>query len=1186
MQIHIRHRFVPSFVMLFGLAAPLLLAQSTQSTILGTVKDATGALIPKAEVVVINVDKGISSSYRTDASGNYQAPELIPGAYKVQVTKEGFESQLIEGIQLTARQQLRVDVILSIGVARQEVTVNADTSGAIETETSSVSASLNTQDVSNLPVNYYGTGGTSPLNALQTLPGVQSDTASGTASPTANGTSGSSFSVQGGQPFQTEVSVDGISTQNVRYNSPLSDAFPSAESIAEIRVDGVSNNAEFGQVGEITTITKSGANQYHGAGFWHFQNRVLDATPFGQTVKPKKIGNDFGISVGGPATIPHLYNGRNRTFFFSTYEGFQFPKQSPIHDLVPTALMQSGDFSQEFTSDPLIDPATGSPYAGNIITSINPSAKPFLSFFPTQNYPAAAPYATLEEAENGDGYNYSENRDSKYNSNQFDARIDHHFNQKLQAFGRYTYKNVTQLAPQDLNVASVTDFDNYRILASSLLYNFTPNLLNEFRFGFTSERNGMRNVLDGKSYTDAAGFDPVGSGYSADGMTVIDFPASLTSLYAGNVNSTTGSHLIQYNENLIWIKGRHTMKYGGDIRSMKSTSTLGSPDITNVEGFAFAGLYTSAFDTYPQTAGVPSLAYQFADYLAGAPYETEYYTLVSQNQGVSTYYAFFGQDQWRIRPNLTLSYGLRYEYHPAFHDTQGDIGNFDPSVATTGAVIYPDGNASKLDASYLANFDACGYGPASTAYAACTPVLSNSQAGLPNSLRKTQKDRFLPRIGLAWLPFNNDKTAVRAGFGVYNTTLTGSIYFLMTNTLQAARLDYFNSYNYPPAYTWPETSVSSAQEYGTASFDSANKIDWKDPYSMQWNLSIDHEFLGDTGVRISYIGMRTDDLVWAPNENDMSYSSTTVAASRPLTDRPFPNWGEISDSLTGAQASYHALQLEANHRFQHGLTFQSTYTWAKNLADNQGPDSTSFALDTGSSGSLSNSGVSTYRYDRSLDYGNIYGTRHQRWISTGVYELPFGTGRKFGTNMHPLENTLVGGWQLSGIFLLQTGPYITAYIPASDADPSGTGSGSLYGRVQHPDVIGKIKPDHQNRNQWVNKSAFACPSNSGYTSASYAGNACSVGVTSNPIGRFGNESVGKIVGPGTVNLSLGINKRFAITDNLHLRAEGTFTNVLNHTNLNDPILDITSQSFGKITSARGSDFGGSRTGQVSMKVEF
>jgi hypothetical protein len=995
--------------------------------------------------------------------------------------------------------------------------------------------------------------------------------------------------VQGGLPFQTETSVDGVSTQNVTSNSPLSDAFPSSESIAELRVDGVNNNAEFGQAGEITTITKSGTNKLHGALFWYHQNRAFDAVAYGTPVdpvtgkieKPRKIGNDFGASAGGPLVIPHVYNGRDKTFFFGTYEGFRFPKQSTIQDLVPTQAMLKGDFSQEIPLDMnnpstwLLDPNTFMPYwlstGDNVIPQVNPSAKPFLSLFPNPN---VRNYQTVVQAEEGLGYNYSDNRDSSYHSNQFDARIDNRFSQRLQGFARYTFKNVTSLSPQDLNIPSVTYFDDYRILASSLVYSFTPSLLNESRFGFTDENNGRRNMFNGGPYTTAAGFQAIGPGYPVNGMTAIGF-AHLTTLQAGNLNNTSQSRLFQYADNVTWTKGTHTAKFGFDIRPMQSITTLGSFGLNNVTVFGFDGSITG-------NLLAQSSAAEFADYLSGAPGMTAYYTLHPKNVGSSIYNGFYAQDQWNLRSNLTFSYGVRYEYHPAYRDDTGSIGNFDPSVRGTGAVIYPAGYKNLLDPSYLANFDACGYGPPSTDYAKCTPVLSSSEAHLPSSLRRSQKDRVLPRVGLAWRPFNDDKTAVRAGFGVYNTTMLGSIFFAMTNTLQAATLSMFNSLTDTGlAYMWPKSSPGYGPQYGTSSFNTPDQIDWKDPYSMQWNLSVDHEFSGNIGTRISYIGMKTDDLVWTPDLNVMSYSTTTPATERPLTDRPFPNWSAINSHLNGAQAKYNALQLEANHRTQHGFTFESAYTWAKNLADNAGTGSSGFQSENGD-----NSAHSTYLYDRHLDYGNVNGTRHHRWNTTGVYELPFGHGRSFASNANRFEDAVIGGWQLSGIFLWQTGPYLAAHIPSSKADPSGTGSGKLYGSDQRPDIVGKIRPAHQNRDQWVNPQAFACPSNTGYTAASYAGNDCGVGVTSAPIGRFGNEHVGDIVGPGTVNLSAGLSKRFAITDNLHLRAEGTFTNVLNHTNLNDPQLDITNPNFGKITSARGSDFGGNRTGQVSMRLEF
>lgn len=373
-----------------SLNAVPLTAQSTQSTILGTVKDPAGAVIASAHVVITNTDKGTSTTYVSDKNGDFEAQDIPPGRYQVQVTREGFRAYLIADLELSARQHLRLDVNMNIGTTSQQVTVDASAAGAIETETPSISASLDSQNVMNLPANFRASGSTSPLNLIQTLPGVQPDTGPGTTTPTANGTPTINFSVQGGQPFQTESSVDGISTQNVTNNTPLSDAFPSAESIAEIRVDGVSNNAEFGQAGEITTVTKSGTNQVHGSLFWYAQNRAFDAAAFGTPInpatgkaeKPEKIGNDFGASLGGPVVIPHLYNGREKTFFFGTYEGFRFPRQSTIQNLVPTQLMQQGNFSQEVPSAPLYDPYTGGIYNNNVVTPITSQILPFQGLFP------------------------------------------------------------------------------------------------------------------------------------------------------------------------------------------------------------------------------------------------------------------------------------------------------------------------------------------------------------------------------------------------------------------------------------------------------------------------------------------------------------------------------------------------------------------------------------------------------------------------------------------------------------------------------------------------------------------------------------------------------------------------------------------------------------------------------------
>jgi Carboxypeptidase regulatory-like domain len=1142
-------------------------AQSTQGSIIGTVRDSSGAVVLAAQVEVVNQDSATRHTAATDAKGSYQVLNLEPGRYRVQVQAPGFSKSLEENLQLSARQELRVDVTLSLDSLKQAVTVNAADTGAITTDTPSIAATLDTREVLSLPANYRGAGSTSPLNVIQALPGVQADSGPFPPTPTASGTPSINFSIQGGLPSQSETTVDGISAQNVLSNVPLSDAFPSAESISEIRVDGVSNNAEFGQPGEITTVSKSGTNNLHGAGFWYFQNSAFDATPYGSIVKPKKVANDFGGSIGGPVVLPHLYNGHDKTFFFGTYEGFEYPQSETVRWLVPTDLMKQGNFSQE----PALKNPNGGSYANNTLPGINSSAMAFLKLFPSPNY---GNVTSVAAAEQGVGYNYITNLPNNYSSKQFDARLDHYFGQKALLYGRYTWKNIGLLSPNNLLLPSSTLFDRYRILVSSFSYNFTPALINEFRFGFTLESYGKSNPFNGASITNAAGFDGVGPTYPFNGITELEF-TNLTSLDADRLNDTSAGRLFQYNDNLTWVKGGHTLKFGADIRYLRAAPPTSFYGADNYGTFNFTGMFTGN---------------EFADFLLGLPYQSEVDNLPGEYGGQTTTYAVYAQDSWKVTPRFTAVYGLRYEIHPPYYDPNGDIGNFDTSVPLSGRAIYPAGHANILAPGFLADFNACPVAGVDNPYATgqpqngapCTPVVSNVQAGLPAGLRNYPKLRFAPRIGFAWRPFGNDSTAVRGGFGVFNITTLGSGYDSMTAALQADTRIFTNMETAAgPQFQWPSTNGGgtsiSPPAYGTAYFGTGNAVNWKDPYSMQWDLSIDHDFGKGIGTRISYIGMKTDDLVWGPDANNMSYSRTTPAEQRPLSDRPFPNWGIINMRDAGAQSSYHSLQVEATRRLSNGLEFNSAYTFAKNLADNAGTNPSAFATENG--------GRATYSLTPALDYGNVYGTRRHRWITTSTYDLPFGRGKAFGSGMNRFEDAFLGGWRLSNIFLWQSGPWLTPYIPGGDADPSGTGSGIITGRPQHPDRLGSGVPHDRTRNAWLDNGAFTCPSDS-VTNPIYAGNACTVGVSTNPIGRFGTSSVGDVEGPGTVNLSSGLSKVFTLTEGLRLRAEGTFTNLLNHANLADPNLNFTSGSFGKITSARGSDFAGSRTGQVSMRLEF
>jgi len=279
----------------------------------------------------------------------------------------------------------------------------------------------------------------------------------------------------------------------------------------------------------------------------------------------------------------------------------------------------------------------------------------------------------------------------------------------------------------------------------------------------------------------------------------------------------------------------------------------------------------------------------------------------------------------------------------------------------------------------------------------------------------------------------------------------------------------------------------------------------------------------------------------------------------------------------GANMNYHSLQVEVTHRFQHGLTFNSSFTYARNLADNQGPvPQGSFAGENAGARSMD-------LYNLKAEYGPVWGTRKFRSLTTAVYELPFGRGRHFMSNANRLADAVLGGWRLSNILLIQGGPFETPYFP--NGDPSGTGS-AFESRPQHPDRIANGSVSNPSAARWFDSSAFVCPGTPGWS----VGQACTIGDNPStdlaPIGRFGNSGTGIINGPGSVNLSTALGKSFLITERIKVKIEGSFTNLFNHVNLADPVNDITNPSFGQITAARGSDFGGYRTGQISARIEF
>jgi len=481
-------------------------AQSTYGAIVGSVRDSTGAVVPGAQIVLTNNGTTSKRTAQTDSSGNYAFNNIEVGSYALSITAAGFQTESLAVLELTARETRRWDATLKPGAETQTVEVVEQVQNVITTDVSNLAVTKLGTELVDLPVAIYSrsTGSTSPISTLTTESGVQTDD---------NG----NLVVMGTTPALMSVTVDGISSVGVEYSGPVNEMFPSFNSIEEIRVSESNNNAEFSGVADITTVSKAGTNKYHGGLFENHENAAFNAgDPFSAT-KPKLIMNDFGGTLGGPIKVPHLYNGKDRSFFFASYEGLRLPRELPIVTSVPSMDMRNGNLTSYLAGQGIV--AVCNPDSANIQTGCTPSSPGVITdtsavpitpiaanvltyLMPAPNYGSADSYAN----------NYQVNFPSPISANQGDIRLDETISSKQSMFARFSYKNrqvssapdtsctfnFCQTAGSPLQGAYNTpEIDEGLTFAHN--YIFTTNLLNEFRGGYNAQHTSTT-----QSYSTAA----------------------------------------------------------------------------------------------------------------------------------------------------------------------------------------------------------------------------------------------------------------------------------------------------------------------------------------------------------------------------------------------------------------------------------------------------------------------------------------------------------------------------------------------------------------------------------------------------------------------------------------------------------------------------------------------------------
>jgi hypothetical protein len=1101
-------------------------AQSTFGDLRGTTRDSSGLALPKAVVTVHSVEENYDRKIVSGDDGSFEVENLKPGNYGLTAAKTGFQNSPATKVELSARQSLRVDLILGLVSDYQTIEVH-EAVDQVNTENAVLGDSKISAQIAQLPLNFRAVT-TSPLAALATSPNVQQD-------------SQGNIALNGATANMVGYSVDGISTANVFSSNASANPYPSAEGIAELKVTAFNNSAEFSQVGDVTFTTKGGTNNLHGSLFEYLQNDRLDATVLNFGLKAPKRFNTFGGSLGGPLSIPKLYDGHNRTFFFIDYEGNRKRTSQPEQFLVPTAAERTGNLSDlAIPNNSLIDPTNGQPFPNNTIPTSRLSASSLAllnSYYPLPNTTSG-----------GSGYNYQNLQPIPSRTDGFDARIDQVINSKQQVYARFNWKNVLSSVANPL-LPNDVDSEHNRSFLISHNYVISQHVLNEFRFGFTHILLNPTFPIEGAAAIAQLGLQDVNvSQHPADGgFPSINFSdgTGFTSIGRDHVGYTLSS-TNQLADNITYNRGRHTFRAGADIRWVR----FAVPEIeTPSDDY---GLFTFNRGVFTGNA--------FGDLVLGLPNTTYFAVTGPRNNAGGTQTGLYAQDEWRINDHLTLNLGLRWELLPPFVDKNGIQANFDPA---TNSIIINSILAKGLGpaAAFLQSFNACTL-PNRDMTLPCTNVVLNGQEHLPAGLRQRYTGDLDPRIGVAYRPFKNNKTVIRAGFGIYTVTNLGQLQNNNESNPQASVHTFSNGFdsNGVPLIQFPHTiAASQLGLLGGGTLEQATDPYYRDPQSAQWNVTVERELGWNTALRVSYVGMNSYRLNVSVNLNQIAPSAAPYVPS-PFVDprAPFQNWSVIYSTENLGFQNYQAMQAEVNHRFAGGLSFQANYTWAHDISDAQGDVPVGYGGET-------NYGLAVVdRFAVGLNRGNVAGARRQRFLLTGSYDLPFGKGRRWSSSSRVLDAAF-GGWSLTTVTLLESGPYLTPYIsPTFDqtnTDPAAAGS------VVRPDLIGNPVPANRASGNYFNIAAFA-PTPAGAA-------------------RIGNAGVGILEGPGTVAVNGGLSKKIAIREGLRLRFEATFTNALNHTNFAPPATNVSSQStFGVLQSAQTAEYGGNRTGQLALRLDF
>ncbi|HXK58851.1 MAG TPA: TonB-dependent receptor [Acidobacteriota bacterium] len=1042
----------------------LLFAQTgSTASIVGKVRDSSGAAIPGVSVKVVNIDTGLTKVEITDEIGDYLVTPLPIGRYQITAELAGFKSQVIQGAMLQIGQTARFDITLEVGEVSDAVTVTSE-AALVKTDTASTSAVVPRVLIKELPLNGRDYTQLAALTAGVVPTGYNIG------------------SVYGQRGQHSTFQVDGIET--ALWSGNLAYLKPSVDAIEEFSIQKGIYQAEYGKLsgGVVNAAIRSGTNDFHGSLFWFVRNEIFDARNFFTpgTVNGKKYElpalrrNTFGATLGGPIF-------RNKTFFFGSFEGYRIRTYASGITRVPTDAELAGDFS--YYPDPILDPVTKQPFPGNIIPPdrIHPVSKSLATHWPKPDrFDPTDPF-------NNKWVNGA-NRDDK---DQFLIRVDHSLSENDQLFARYIWEDLgTDNVPIIPDHAYQVLFTN-QSGALGYTHGFSPSVINEFRFGATRFPQAVVTSETGNTIAADLGVPEVTRDPRFSGYPNVTISGGFAGFGTGHsLPNYKTQNAFEWIDNLVIKRGEHAFKVGTNIQRIQEQQQV---PLWKKGAFTFTGAATGT-----SGFGLPQFLLGYMDSTAVGKGDT----LTEANLRTTNWF-FYGQDDWRVSDRLTVNLGLRWEYASPPTDRYGKSRAFDPDKGD----LMP--------------------APGTSGY----------------SLVDGDWNNFAPRLGFSYRPFNHNDTAIRAGAGIYYTQMGYDTWLYFPYNPPYSRVFSYVGDTASPNLTWSNPfpdSYQGSQVYGLQAYG-ITRADRRG-YVGRWSLGIQQKILPETILEVQYIGSKATKLA---KKRDINQPPTPdpapVQQRRPLGG----DWAQVLVTYPMSNDTYHGLLVEVERRYSAGLYLRGSYTFSRSITDAYTDDNDKYPY-----------------YQNPLDIlgaekGLSSGHMAHRLVTSVIWDLPFGQGRQWLSDLPGYANWLLGGWEMGTIVAANGGRAMTVW---------GRQNLNLGGWLgdqprAHRLADGSLPDDQRSIAKWFDTAAFVKPAD--YT--------------------FGNAGRNILIGPGAFNVDFALYKNFfpGLLESDRIQFRWEMFNALNHTNFNNPDTNVPNLTFGRITSAAGA-----RQMQFSLKYEF